>query len=69
MYSNDSLKILKVYSIKLNTLYVVFGSDFAVWQKRTFGLQPAEHEPVMCPGEQEGQRHPGLYREQRGQQE
>jgi len=25
--------------------------------------QPAEHEPAVCPGGQEGQRHPGLYPE------
>jgi len=33
------------------------------------GRQPAEHEPAVCPGGQEGQRHPGLYQEQCGQQE
>jgi len=27
------------------------------------GQQPAEHEPAMCPGGQEGQRHPGLDQE------
>ena len=27
------------------------------------GQQPAEHEPAVCPGGQEGQRHPGLYQE------
>jgi len=27
------------------------------------GLQLAEHEPAVCPGGQEGQRHPGLYQE------
>ena len=27
------------------------------------GRQPAEHEPVVCPGGQEDQRHPGLYQE------
>jgi len=25
------------------------------------GRQAAEHEPAVCPGDQEGQRHPGLY--------
>jgi len=25
--------------------------------------QLAEHEPAVCPGGQEGQRHPGLYQE------
>jgi len=25
--------------------------------------QPGEHEPAVCPGGQEGQRHPGLYQE------
>jgi len=25
--------------------------------------QPAEHEPAVCPGGQEGQQHPGLYQE------
>ncbi|RMB88883.1 hypothetical protein DUI87_34726 [Hirundo rustica rustica] len=29
----------------------------------------AEHEPAVCPGGQEGQRHPGLYQEWCGQQE
>ena len=33
------------------------------------GWQPAEQEPAVCPGGQEGQRHPGLYEKQRGQQE
>ncbi|PKU40249.1 hypothetical protein llap_9444 [Limosa lapponica baueri] len=33
------------------------------------GGQLAEHEPAVCPGGQEGQQHPGLYQEQRGQQE
>ena len=27
------------------------------------GRQPAEHEPAVCPGGQEVQRHPGLYQE------
>ena len=27
------------------------------------GSQPAEHEPAVCPGGQEGQRHPGLHQE------
>ena len=27
------------------------------------GRQPAEHEPAVCPGGQEDQRHPGLYQE------
>jgi len=27
------------------------------------GRQPAEHEPAVCPGGQESQRHPGLYQE------
>ncbi|PKU39604.1 rna-directed dna polymerase from mobile element jockey-like [Limosa lapponica baueri] len=31
------------------------------------GGQPAEHEPAVCPGGQEGQQHPGLYQEQRGE--
>jgi len=34
-----------------------------------FDRQPAEREPAVCPGGQEGQRHPGLYREQCGQQD
>ncbi|CAM9283037.1 unnamed protein product, partial [Bubo scandiacus] len=25
------------------------------------GWQPAEYEPAVCPGGQEGQWHPGLY--------
>jgi len=33
------------------------------------GQQSAEHEPAVCPGGQEGQQHPGLYKEQCGQQE
>ena len=33
------------------------------------GRQPAEHEPAVCPGGQEGQWHPGLYQESCGQQE
>ena len=27
------------------------------------GQQLAEYEPAVCPGGQEGQRHPGLYQE------
>ena len=27
------------------------------------GQQPAEHEPAVCQGGQEGQLHPGLYQE------
>ena len=27
------------------------------------GRQPAEQEPAVCPGGQEGQPHPGLYQE------
>jgi len=27
------------------------------------GRQPAEHEPAVSPGGQEGQRHPGFYQE------
>jgi len=27
------------------------------------GRQPAEHEPAVCPGGQEGQQHPGLSQE------
>ena len=27
------------------------------------GRQPAEHEPVVCPGGQAGQQHPGLHQE------
>ena len=27
------------------------------------GQQPAEPEPAVCPGGQEGQRHPGLYQQ------
>jgi len=40
-------------------------------RKRPWGVggQPAEHEPAVCPGGQEGQRHPGLYQEKCGQQE
>ena len=30
---------------------------------------PAEHEPAVCPGGQEGQQHPGLYQKQCGQQD
>ena len=33
------------------------------------GWQMAESEPAVCPGGQEGQRHPGLYQEYCGQQE
>ena len=33
------------------------------------GRQPAEHEPAVCPGGQEGQRRPGLDQEWCGQQE
>jgi len=33
------------------------------------GWQPAEQEPAVCPGGQEGQRHPGLDQEWCGQQE
>ncbi|PKU36032.1 t cell receptor hypothetical protein [Limosa lapponica baueri] len=35
------------------------------------GRQPyeTEYEQVVCPGSQEGQQHPGLYQEQRGQQD
>ena len=33
------------------------------------GLQPAEHEPAVCPGGQEGQRHPGSDQQWCGQQE
>jgi len=33
------------------------------------GRQPAEHEAAVCPGGQEGQRHPGLDQEWCGQQE
>ncbi|PKU28519.1 rna-directed dna polymerase from mobile element jockey-like [Limosa lapponica baueri] len=33
------------------------------------GQQLTEHEPAVCRGGQEGQQHPGLYQEQRGQQE
>ena len=33
------------------------------------GQQPAEHEPAVCPGGQEGQWRPSLYQEQCGQQE
>ncbi|TRZ20117.1 hypothetical protein HGM15179_006972 [Zosterops borbonicus] len=32
-------------------------------------LVTAEHEPAVCPGGQEGQRHPGLDQEWCGQQE
>jgi len=31
------------------------------------GRQPAEHELAVCPGGQEGQRHPGLDQEWGGQ--
>ena len=27
------------------------------------GQQPAEQEPAVCPGGQEGQQHPGLYQQ------
>jgi len=33
------------------------------------GRQPAEHEPAVCPGGQEGQGHPGLYQQPCGLQE
>jgi len=33
------------------------------------GQQPAEQEPAVCPGGQEGHRHPGLYQEWGGQRE
>ena len=33
------------------------------------GWQPAEHEPAVCPGGQEGQQHLGLYQEWCGRQE
>ncbi|GAB0199231.1 hypothetical protein GRJ2_002388500 [Grus japonensis] len=35
----------------------------AARQKRTQGVgqQPAEYEPAVCPGGQEGQQHPGLH--------
>jgi len=33
------------------------------------GRQPAEREPAVCPGGQEGQQHPGLCQEWCGQQE
>ena len=33
------------------------------------GQQLAEQEPAVCPGGQEGQQHPGWYRERCGQQE
>ena len=33
------------------------------------GQQPAELEPAVCPGGQEGQRHPGLCQKECGQQE
>jgi len=38
--------------------------------KRSWGAaqQPADHEPAVCPGGQEGQRHPGLDQEWCGQQ-
>jgi len=40
-------------------------------RKRSWGAgrQPAEHEPAVCQGGQEGQRHPGLNQEWCGQQE
>ena len=43
----------------------------AAWWERTWGCwwQPAEHEPAVCPGGQEGQQHPGLYQKQCGQQD
>jgi len=31
--------------------------------EKDLGQQPAEHEPAVCPGGQEAQRHPGLYQE------
>jgi len=33
------------------------------------GQQPAEQEPAVCPGGQEGQRHPGLDQQWGGQRE
>jgi len=33
------------------------------------GQQLALYESAVCPGGQEGQRHPGLYQEECGQQE
>jgi len=36
---------------------------------RGAGQQLAEQEPAVCPGGQEGQRHPGLDQEWCGQQE
>lgn len=35
----------------------------------TLGQLPAEDEPAVCPGHQEGQWHPVLYQEQCNQQE
>jgi len=40
-------------------------------RKRTWGAgrEPAEHGPAVCPGGQEGQRHPDLDQKWCGQQE
>ena len=43
----------------------------AAWRKGPWSVdrQPAEHDPAVCPGGQEGQGHPGLDQEWCGQQE
>jgi len=37
--------------------------------EKALGRQPAEQEPAVCPGGQEGHQHPGLYQQWGGQQE
>ena len=43
--------------------YAVLQAGKLPWGKRPWGTGqwPAEHEPVVCPGGQEGHRHPGFY--------
>ncbi|TRZ21034.1 hypothetical protein HGM15179_006055 [Zosterops borbonicus] len=51
---------LQHYRLEMVSLDSVLGGS---------GQQPAEHEPAVCPGGQEGQWHSGLYQEWCGQQE
>jgi len=39
----------------------VTGKLYGGKQSGSASQQPAEHEPTVCPGEQEGQWHPDLY--------